>query len=466
MSIENNFIIQEQNLIRLIISQPSFLGILNTDYLITDSAKNIVKGMKDCIHESQTISVRNVTARSNNYMDISEGQIQTLFDITLPEDSFDILYNTVKKEWAKENLRIEVFGKLLNEVSSKGPFDLETFENIRNEINNNIQIIQGVDDRVYNLSQMLDTYEEELHRRNSGSSFYDTGCSHLNKHLVEGFAPQKITIIFGASGVGKSTYALYLINKHINKQIPCIYFSPEMPLISTMDRLIAQRNKIPISEFYPHLREDNNNVIEDYVFQVLQKEKEKLSSNELFQFVEQESITLAYIEKVIKEFLQKQGLNYAVIFVDLLTMIKEFNIGNKSKADKYEDAMNILHEIARRLNIHIVGVVQAKRPQNKVHITSIEDLDRLRPGPEEIKNAGAIEERARIIIGTFRKKFFADKYLRDDPEVELMDDIMDISILKQNMGKLPMLHYLYRGDIAHLIKYESVPDEEGQDTLE
>jgi len=457
MAEESNFIIQEQNLLRLILSDTHYTTIVDPKYLVTDSAKGILNGITDCLKDNQELSIRNVTSKSNSYIDISLSQVEYLFNIVKPNDSFEALYKTVQKEWAKQSLRSTVFENVLSEVSSKTTFDIEVFKSLQNEINERINLLSDESSKIHTLDTMLDSYSEELHRRSTGASFYDTGCSHLNKHLIEGFAPQKITTLFGPSGVGKSTYSLYLVNKHINKQIPCIYFSPEMPLISTMDRLVAQRNNIPITELYPSVNSDGSTQIQDYVFQILEKEKERLKNKKKFLFIEEESISLQYIEQVVSQFMATEKVEYATIFIDLLTMVKEFNQGNKSKADKYEDAMNSLHEMSRRLNIHIVGVVQGKRPQNKVSISNIEDLDKLRPGPEDIKNSGAILERSRVVISTFRPKFFASIYLPDDIETEIMEDVMVISILKQNMGKLSTLKYLFNGQKSSLVKIQELP---------
>jgi replicative DNA helicase len=124
-------------------------------------------------------------------------------------------------------------------------------------------------------------------------------------------------------------------------------------------------------------------------------------------------------------------------------MLKDFNIGNKNKAELYENAMNSLHEVARRNNVHIVGVVQSRRPDTRINITNVEQLERFRPHIEELKNSAAIEERSRTVISVFRKKHFAMRYLPQDPETLIMSDIAEIDILKQNMGVLGRIKYLF-----------------------
>jgi replicative DNA helicase len=351
---------------------------------------------------------------------------------------------------------------MLIESSKKDLLSIEQLIDFRNTLDNSINEITSKNKITYTIHEMFDIYIKELHEREKGLNFYDSGCNYLNDLLQDGFAPQKITIMFGQSGIGKSSYALYMVNKQINKMIPNIYISPEMPLISTMDRLIAQRCDVNISSLYlaKNSQEFNDTQsLDDSIIDMVIAEKEKLSKCNHFRFVEEPSLYWNRIESIIKETKKEMKVDYLIVTIDLLTMIKDFNIGNKSKADKYEDAMNYGHEIVKRNNVHLVGVVQSRRPPEKVKIANINDIEKLRPGIEELKNSGALEERARIVISNFRKKIYAERYLPDDPETLIMDDIMEVAILKQNMGKLGMIKYLFVPESCSFYKYEEEENE-------
>jgi hypothetical protein len=114
--------------------------------------------------------------------------------------------------------------------------------------------------------------------------------------------------------------------------------------------------------------------------------------------------------------------------------------------------MDRVHEMARRLGVHIVAVVQANRFGFKPK--DIEDILRLKPTTESIKNAAAYGERSRVILGLFRKKYYAEKYFPEDSETKVMDDILEVQMLKQNQGKLSTLKYLYVGERFSFFKYE------------
>jgi len=456
MSIENSIILQEQNILSLCVKHPHLIHEVSSQYFISNSALSVYNAIDHLLKQEIQVTPRNVYTEVTKSTNLTQEQVQALFDLDVSKDDLRGMYTSLRKQWAKVDIQTNILQGILGKVSSKNELAVDELWKLKNLLENRIKEVDDTSKKTYTLSQMFDTYIEELYARDKGDSFYDTGCSYLNQYLLEGFAPQKITTLFGQSGVGKSTYALYLINKQINKQIPSIYFSPEMPLISTMDRLAAMRLRLPLQLFHPQVDAStgDRSGINEFVLHRVEQEAQKIKDLNYFRFVEEPSLYMSDIEDIIEKTKKEMGVDYLVVTIDLLTMVKDFNLGSKNTATLYENAMNALHEMARRQNVHVVGVVQSRRPQGKVHVTTVEDIERLRPGIEEIKNSSGMEERSRIVISTFRKKFFAKKYLPEDPEVELLDDILDVQILKQNMSDVAMLHYLYSGESAHICKFQ------------
>jgi len=452
VSKENAYVLQEQNILSLCLQNPNLLYEVDERYFLSSAAKKIYSAIKELRDNDIDISERILYTEVQKTSNIGNDIIKNLFNLEgINKKDFNTLYQSLKKQWLKTSTQNYLLEDMLSYVSQKGEIDIDKISEFRKQIDDNLKLIGGDNSHVYTLSQMFDVYEKELDRREAGNFFYDTGCSYLNENLTVGFAPQFMSTLFAQSGVGKSTYALNLINKQINKQIPSIYFSPEMPLIATMDRLIAQRLKVPLRLLYPSLEETEESIgLNENIRSRIEKERQKLETLPYFRFVEEESLYISDLELIIEQTKKAMGVDYLIATVDLLTMIKDFNIGRGSKAELYENAMNSLHEMVRRQNIHLLGVVQSKRPNSKVVINEVDDIERLRPGIEEIKNSSGMEERSRIVIAAFRKKYFAQKYLPEDPETELLDDILDITILKQNLGNLANLKYLFNGESAFI----------------
>jgi replicative DNA helicase len=133
-----------------------------------------------------------------------------------------------------------------------------------------------------------------------------------------------------------------------------------------------------------------------------------------------------------------------VVFIDLATMMEDF-------ADKswmaYEQAMNKLHQMAKRTRVHLVLIVQANNKViEKSRPANIEGLRAFNPPISSIRNSGAIADRSRQVISVFRQHYYALKYFPEDPLVQEEDDILDVNILKCNNGLISNIHYLYDGE--------------------
>lgn len=464
MGVEQALVTQEQNVLASCLKNREYILDVDKKYFVSDEAEVLFTDLKN-LALSEHFQDRKITARdlfaevNKRGYDITLSLIDTLYklDIEIDEKSFERYYKELKILWFQFEVSEKTFKSVLEETNKTTSFDINKVKDTISNINACIEEVEEECSDVYNLNRLFDFYCEELENRNSRQP-YGTGCGHLDRELTEGFAPGYITTIFGSSGVGKSAYGLYLVNKQINKMIPNLYFSLEMGPISNMDRLCAQRLGIDYKYFYPDYH--NDKPIPDHIVNMVREEAEKLKNYKHFYYFDLSSPTLSEIESHIMKYKSKMNVDNLVVTIDLLTMIYDFNknTGN-SQASVYEKAMNEVHFIAKRTNSHIVGVVQARRPQEKVRIRSVDQLIRFRPGKEELKNSGSMEERSRIILGIFRPKHFANVYLPDSPETQILTDTMEVSVLKQNMGALNRIEYLFDPNRYKLTPYER-PEED------
>lgn len=444
----NTLVVAEQSILRLAIENPEYFTRLTRDNFISSSAKDVFEAAQHLYGSGASITPRNVAGE----LGIKEDNAQSLFDLEIPsEGDFSHWLHRLRKIKAKDNIQKTILNNILPAASTKdsagqqeSEFSIDSIGTLLNTVQENLEVVEGKENILYSAPDLLKKYDGVIDERASGNHYYDTGCYHLNSALTEGFAPGRISTIFGSSGVGKSSYGLHLVNRQINKRIPALYVSLEMDMVATMDRLIAQRHGIPLTQLVPSETGimDSADYQEDYIHAILEREKKKLGSIDTFYFIEEPGLSLSDIEYYIRYVQRQLKRRYIIVTIDLITMVKEFNL-RENKASSYEDAVNAVHELAKRMGVHIVGVVQARRPQTKVTVKDMDDLDKLRPQIEDIKNSSAFEERSRIILSTFRKKFFAERLLEQSPELGIMNDIMEVKVLKQNMGGLPMRYYLF-----------------------
>lgn len=460
MGLEQALINQEQNIISLCLKNNNYILEVDKKYFISDEAQGIFSALKYLYlneHYVGKVLLRDLhTETHKREVDIAVNVLEELLniDIETDEKTFQRYYQDLKVLWFQLNASPQSIKTILESTQKKSSYDMDEIETCINQLQADLHEVKSVDTNHYTLDRLFDEYRGELLNRNK-KSMHPTGCGHLDRLLTEGFAPGYITILFGQSGVGKSTYAWYLINKQINKMIPSIYFSLEMGVMSNMDRLCAQRLNLDYKMFYPDYL--NDQVVSHDVLDLVEKEKEQLKHHyKFFHYIDADSITLQEIENIIFKYKKKMGVDYMVVTIDLLTMVRDFNkkFSGSSIANTYEDAMNELHYLSKRTNCHIVGVVQGRRPSERIRVSSVDQLYRFRPTIEELKNSGALAERSRVVLGAFRLKHFARQYLPDDPETEIIDDVMEVSVIKQNSGTLGRAEYFFDPSRYTLIPYE------------
>jgi replicative DNA helicase len=224
-----------------------------------------------------------------------------------------------------------------------------------------------------------------------------------------------------------------------------------------MDRLISMRCEVPTQALYDKEALPG-------VKRQIEEERKRLASNKFFYFVEDPSLSLGQISALIKEFKQRTHSDYVVVAIDLVTQLQDFTklATGMSLPNTYEMAMNKQNIIAKAQGVHFINVVQFNREADNIRISEFEDLSdpALRPMLNNIKNAQAIAERSRAVLGLFRPKYYADRYLADSEELEYMQDILEVQVLKQSNGTTPKLKYLYEGEIFRTSPFQETEEKD------
>lgn len=439
--------LNEQLVMKLVIQTPELIFRFDKNYFISKIGQDFFQSLKNAFLESFDLTLENIIIFGNKINNqITKELIQTILNIEVDSSNFEKHFKQLKKDYAKNRIENKILKDTLIESSSKGELNVKKMESLRDEINECLEIVEGKESLLITPEQMFDSYKRALTQRAKGEGKYESGDSYLDSYLTMGFAPGQMTLIYGGTGEGKSIYALHLIIKQINKQIPCLYISLENDEIMTTDRIISIKTCIP----YTYFLHSENGVNED-ILDIVEKERNDFANNNSFFFVKEPNLSLADIEILIKEAKRKLGVNYLICTIDLLTMVREFS--TDISATKIEEYVNELHRIARRQNVHIVNVVQANT-SNNYKPNSVDDIYGCRPNLKNVKNSKAFGERSRIVLSIFRPKVYAETFFgKEHPEVEIMDDTLEVRIEKQSQGKRANLRYLFTGENFKLYKY-------------
>lgn len=448
----------EQSCLNCIWDNPDLLYKLDQDYWNTNAARSIKDSIQELYENKVPITINEIVAIGNKKdSTITKENLEKLSNQEYDIASFDFYLKNLRKNWAKEQIEDRLLKNTLLEVSKKGDLNVEVVRELVADIDRKLEVIEGKDSLLRSLNEVAENYRGVLIKRKRGEYKFSTGDSHLDSHLAQGFPPGEITTLFGATGVGKSMFALNLVNKQINKRIPSVYYTLEMSEIASMDRLISIRQKIPASFF--RLNEDGE--LPDEAFKLLEQESRYLKKYEdSFFLVENPSISLSDFEVTIKEAQKRMNTRYLIATVDLFTMLSDVG----QKADEIEQAMNKLHSIVKRTGIHALIVVQANRSADGARVATIEQINNLRPSLNHIKNANAMAERSRLVLGAFRPKYYASRLFPESEDLELMEDQLQLQILKQSSGEVgKIIRYVYDAECFRV--YPLISEEDDLDEV-
>lgn len=427
----NSVVIAEYRLLNALVHKKTFREDprITGDLFVDEVAKSVYEAILSLGDTGSRITQASLLQASTNIdFNVNDKIINTIFTIeeSVPESLDDIL-KILHTAHLKQEL-LQKVNSIKEVLSEAGDFNSEDIQAKLYDMEATIQSKTKGDSPLLNFEEWTELYLNDLEERKAGKK-YSFGDPLLDEAIFKGAYPGAITTIAGSTGMGKSAFALSLADNLLENNIPVMYCSLEMSAVDQFDRLIAKRSGIDSKELYKP--ENVESIIEE-----VKTELDNLRDRNKFYFCEEPNLSITKLETLIKEFKQKTKSDYVLVIVDLLTQLKEF-MNNKTgnTAVSMEMAMNKLNALAKSQSCHIVGIVQFRRQSDSAKIYSVEEISNLRPQLGDVKNSGGIAERSRVLLSVFRPKYYADRYLKDDPAAEELEDIMEVQILKNSSGE-------------------------------
>jgi replicative DNA helicase len=432
--------INEKQCLNYILHNPDSVLELTQNFFLTGEGYDLYESCIKLFRKNIPFTDENVLVEGNRRNSkIDKELLREIHETPVDDASWTHHKAILKEDYAKDRIENVILKDALSEVSRKGRLDVEKMQTLLDDLQTNLSISIGGDVVLRTLNDMFTSYEHTLARRIAGQEFFTTGCSFLDRALVVGFSPGEITTIFGSTGVGKTTYKLYLVNRLINRNIPCFDINLEMSETANMDRFMAQRLRIPLREFMPRSpgeREESN------ILDMVRIERQKLQSSKMYISLDDPVLDCLKLEKLVEQVKKRLHTDYLIVFIDLATMMREFS-GKDPRG--YERGMDGLSRMAKRLRVHFVLLVQANQKSLEAHRpATLNGLSIFRPSLANIKNSGGIAERSRTVLSVFREKYYAVRFFPDDEDVANLNDVVEVQVLKQSNGSVGRkLNYLH-----------------------
>jgi replicative DNA helicase len=210
----------ELRLLNAIYKNPDFIvsESLNEDLLPAYTAKVVFNAICNLVRDEIPLSFNSLIEKVHSIDgDITVGLVQSIIDLeeealtTIKDIKEDLLHER-NKTTAIEYLKI-----FQQKIGSKFRLSVEQEKELRSDLYEAEKLLFSIDESlpVQNMEQWFNQYMIEFDKRRSGKlwKFYDAMLDFL---ITEGPSPGSFGLLVAATGMGKSSFLLNLINKFIN----------------------------------------------------------------------------------------------------------------------------------------------------------------------------------------------------------------------------------------------------------
>jgi replicative DNA helicase len=254
----------------------------------------------------------------------------------------------------------------------------------------------------------MEYIKEMKARGNSVLIGVDTGFAELNK-MTTGFGKGDLIILAARPAMGKTSLALNMVLNLMVKGKGVAVFSLEMPAEQLMLRLLSAKTSIPLQA----LRVGD---LRDEQWSQLSAATSELAEKKLF-VDDGGYATIHHVRSKLRK-LKTQHPEISVAIIDYLQLMS--GEGKEGRQQEVSEISRGLKQLARELQIPIVALSQLNR--------GVESRDNKRPMLSDLRESGAIEQDADIIMFVYRDEVY-------HPETELKG-VAEIIIGKQRNGPI------------------------------
>ena len=268
-----------------------------------------------------------------------------------------------------------------------------------------------------------------LHQSEGNITGIPTGFTEFDK-LTAGLQPGDLIIIAGRPSMGKTTLAVNIAeNAAIGSKIPPALFSMEMPAQQLAFRMISSLGRVDQT----HLR---TGTFPDEDWSRINTAVQLMSEAPIF-IDDTPGLSPTEIRARSRRLQREHGLG--LIVVDYLQLMSVPG-SNENRATEISEISRSLKALARELSVPIIALSQLNR--------SVEQRTDKRPVMSDLRESGAIEQDADLIIFIHREEV----YNQDTPR----KGIADIVIAKQRNGPIGDFPLTF---VGRYTKFENwVPD--------
>ncbi len=283
----------------------------------------------------------------------------------------------------------------------------------------------------YSTREILkDTFKaiEELYNRKETVTGVPTGFTDLDQ-MTAGLQPGDLVIVAGRPSMGKTAFCLNLVENaavHNKEKVPTVIFSLEMGKEQLVQRMLCSISRVDASRMRTgHLHEDD--------WPKLTTGAGKLAEAPIF-IDDTPGISVLELRSKARRLKSEQGLGLVV--VDYLQLMQGHNA--ESRQQEISEISRSLKALAKELNVPVVALSQLNR--------SLENRTDKRPIMADLRESGAIEQDADVIMFVYREAVYCEACRNREKTCDKGHEMdAEIIIGKQRNGPIGTVNLTFRG---------------------
>lgn len=353
--------------------------------------KEIIRAINELRLRKEDISILAIQSRINGKPGEVLNYLSTLGDYTYmldPEKAYTML-----KDYTKKRQIFRMAQQIQASISNQ-----ENPNMYIEQIIQNLQKIefQNKEDESFTkqICKTIESIEKNINKEKDYS--YYTGFFDLDS-MTDGLHPGELTVIGARPGVGKTTFALQILERIASKGRKTAYVSLEMSDEQLIQKILSKRTRINSRKIR------NGDLTEE---QIVELTNACMETSGLPISILTKANTIQQIELEARRMKNKNKLDLLVI--DYLQLVR--NAGSfKNREQEVADISRTLKLLSLELEIPIIALCQLNRNASKNE-----------PTLADIRESGAIEQDADNVIFLYM----------DNPE----NDIITVDLQKQRSG--------------------------------
>ena len=325
--------------------------------------------------------------------------------------------------------------KTANDIISAGYDQTEEVEDIMNIAEKKIfDIMQNKNAKGYTPIKdvLVETFSEleRLYNQKGYITGVETGFTELD-YKTSGFHKSDLIIIAARPAMGKSAFAINIAtHAAVNNNVPVVIFNLEMSKEQVANRILCSEAMVDSNKIRTGKIDDNEWI-------KLANASGRLAEAPIY-IDDTPGISIMEIRARCRKL--KLEKNIGLVVIDYLQLVQGSNKKNSSREQEISEISRSLKILAKELDIPVIALSQLSR--------SAEKRDDKRPMLADLRESGAIEQDADIVMFLYR-----DDYYNQDSEKK---NIAEVILAKHRGGSTGTVDLLWLGNytkFANIEKY-------------